>query len=110
MKKFVDVACPQCAHLQIDAYVEIPTYPTCPTCNIPMLRTYLPGQMASVVGDDIPGGVEIKHGICNPDGTPKKYYSHSEIRRAADQAGYVNRPERGPADKKDWDRLSKRVR
>lgn len=39
--------------------------------------------LGSVIGDDIPGGVWIRHGICNPDGTPKKYYSKSEIKKAA---------------------------
>lgn len=42
----------------------------------------------AVIADDIPGGLEIKHGICNSDGTPKKYYSKSEIKRAAYLAGY----------------------
>lgn len=37
--------------------------------------------------DGIPGGVEIKHGICNPDGSPKRYYSYSEMKEAAYQAG-----------------------
>ena len=42
-----------------------------------------------VRGDDIPGGILIRHGICNADGTPKKYYSKTEIRRAADEKGYT---------------------
>jgi hypothetical protein len=42
------------------------------------------------VSDDIPGGVEIKHGICNEDGTPRKFYSKSEIARAAKAAGLTN--------------------
>jgi hypothetical protein len=40
-------------------------------------------KSAYVVTDEIPGGIEIKHGICNEDGTPKRYYSKSEIKRAA---------------------------
>lgn len=32
--------------------------------------------------------VIIKHGVCNPDGTPKRYRSKSAIREAAYQAGY----------------------
>ena len=32
--------------------------------------------------DDIPGGIEITNGICNEDGTPKRYYSKTEIRDA----------------------------
>lgn len=40
-----------------------------------------------VIGDDIPGGVWIRHGICNEDGTPRKYYSKGEIREAAFKKG-----------------------
>ena len=32
--------------------------------------------------DTIEGGIAIAHGICNEDGTPKTYYSRSEIRQA----------------------------
>lgn len=41
-----------------------------------------------VIGDDIPGGLEIKNVLCNADGTPRKYYSHSEIRAEAKRRGY----------------------
>lgn len=45
-----------------------------------------------VVGDDIPGGMEIKHGLglCNPDGSPKRYYSKSAIAKRAKAAGWTN--------------------
>ncbi len=45
-------------------------------------------QAHFVIGDDIPGGVDIKHGVCHEDGTPRKYYSKSSIREAAYNAGY----------------------
>lgn len=41
-----------------------------------------------VIPDDIPGGVEIKHGLCWPDGTPRKFYSKSDIKKAAFNEGY----------------------
>jgi hypothetical protein len=47
----------------------------------------LPNKAPGIVGDDIPGGLEIKHGLCNPDGTPRKFYSKTEIKRAANEAG-----------------------
>ena len=47
------------------------------------------GLAPSVIADDIPGGMEIRHAICNPDGSPRKYYSKSEIRKAASEAGYT---------------------
>lgn len=45
--------------------------------------------------DDIPGGVWMKHGICNEDGTPKKYYTRHEIREATRAAGLVSLEEAG---------------
>lgn len=42
-----------------------------------------------IITDSIPGGLEIKHGICNPDGTPRKYYEKSAIRAAAFDAGFT---------------------
>ena len=33
--------------------------------------------------------VEIRHGICNPDGSPRRYYSKTEIKRAANEKGLV---------------------
>lgn len=64
--------------------------PTCHKCSAEMKEDY--GQFGlapAVIGDEIPGGLEVRHGICNPDGTPKRYYSKSEIRRAAAEAGYT---------------------
>lgn len=42
-----------------------------------------------VFADDIPGGLDIEHGLCDPSGTPKRYYSRSAIRRAAQEKGLV---------------------
>lgn len=110
MKKFVDVECTTCGHQIIDVYCMVPDYPPCPLCQSPTSRLYLPSSVPTIVGDDIPGGVVIQHGVCNEDGTPKKFYSHSDIRKEAEARGLINRPERGVADKKDWDRLSRKVK
>lgn len=41
---------------------------------------YEPRPVQYVVRDDsIPGGLTIEHGLCHEDGTPRTYYSHSEI-------------------------------
>ena len=66
--------------------------PLCPKegCGLEMHEDY--GQFGlapGIITDDIPGGLEVRHAICNPDGTPKKYYSKSEIRKAAHEAGYT---------------------
>jgi hypothetical protein len=39
--------------------------------------------------DEIPGGLEISNGICNEDGTPKRYYSKSAIREACKAKGVI---------------------
>jgi hypothetical protein len=41
----------------------------------------------SVQDDSIPGGLEMKNGLCNPDGTARKYYSKSEIAAEAQRRG-----------------------
>lgn len=44
------------------------------------LCPYEPRPVYCVVRDDsIPGGLTIEHGLCNEDGSPRTYYSHSEI-------------------------------
>lgn len=43
-----------------------------------------------VTPDDIPGGMLIAHGLCHDDGTPRKFYSKSEIAREAKQRGWTN--------------------
>lgn len=48
---------------------------------------------AGVIGDDIPGGIEINHGICNEDGSPRRYYSKSEMVREAKRRGLHNHVE-----------------
>ena len=47
------------------------------------------GQAPGVLGDTIPGGVWIRHGLCHADGTPKRYDSLTEIRREAARRGYT---------------------
>lgn len=39
--------------------------------------------------DDIPGGLTIEHGLCNEDGTPRTYYSQSEITAECQRRGLV---------------------
>jgi len=62
---------------------------------------FCPHGMGSgrVVQDSIEGGVLIEHGLCNPDGTPKRYYSKSEIAAEAKRRGLVNWVEHIPYDK-----------
>ena len=63
----------------------------CPTCGAAATRDAVdaPNQAPGVIPDDIPGGLDVKNAICNEDGSPRRYYSRSEIRREAAQRGYT---------------------
>jgi hypothetical protein len=69
----------------------------CPPC---FYRVEAPtGQSAMIATDEIPGGIQIRHGICNEDGTPRTYYSKSAIERAAYDVGFFvgdNTPKPNP--------------
>ncbi len=62
----------------------------CRECGASTERVWIGGRTAAVIPDEIPGGVWIKHGICNPDGSPRKYYSKSEMAKEAQRRGLVN--------------------
>jgi hypothetical protein len=47
------------------------------------------GSSAHVIQDSIPGGQLIEHGICHTDGTPRRFDSKSDIKRAARDAGWT---------------------
>lgn len=64
--------CELCSH-----EMQIGEYPFCPH----------PLGSNTVVGDEIPGGLMIEHGICNTDGSPKRYDTKSSIYKAAKAKG-----------------------
>jgi hypothetical protein len=74
----------------LDWDYNLPTL-ECPTCKTrsAVLVMETRGESAGIATDEIPGGIEIKHGLCNPDGTPRRYYSKTEIKRAANERGYT---------------------
>jgi hypothetical protein len=47
------------------------------------------GGHYGVIPDDIPGGLVIEHGLCHEDGTPRTYYSKTEINREAKRRGWT---------------------
>jgi hypothetical protein len=71
-----------------------------PTCHCGAATDILwTGRAAGVVDDSIPGGIWIRHGLCNADGSPRRYDSHTEMRKEAAKRGFTNHvehiPERG---------------
>ena len=56
----------------------------CPDCgNDAVLNFEERGKAPGIIGDDIPGGLELRH----LDATPRKYYSKTEIKRVCNEKG-----------------------
>lgn len=70
-----DIKCDKCGK-----DLEIGLFPFCP---------HPPAPTAMIAADDIPGGYIVRHGACWPDGTPRKFYSKSAIKKAAFEAGWT---------------------
>ncbi len=85
-----DRQCGSCEHTLIDSWESVSAVDAaCPKCGSATKRVWLT-KPSNVITDDIPGGLEVRHGICNPDGSPRTYYSKSEILRTAKAAGWSN--------------------
>ncbi len=91
MMRRTDAVCPECGTELLD--IDIDAYPVC-GCGIQTVWLPKSGR-GDVVQDSIEGGVMIAHGICNPDGTPKRYDSRAEIARACKAARLENHVVRG---------------
>ena len=92
MRKMIDIRCSKCGEVQEDRYVDIDELDP-HECGgywgrIPWIQRQ--GVAASVHQDSIEGGLAIEHGLCNPDGSAKKYYSKREIAAEAERRGLVN--------------------
>lgn len=75
-------------HIQRDVILKIGERPPCPTCGATTETLWdTPG---TVIQDSIEGGILIEHGLCNADGSPRRYYSKSEIAAEAKRRGLVN--------------------
>jgi hypothetical protein len=94
----VDAACQECGALVDDVLMTKGQLPNC-ECGGALERRWHFTRTAHVHGDDIPGGVWIEHGLCNADGSPRKYYSKSEMAREAKARGLVNLVEHKPDNK-----------
>lgn len=59
--------------------LSIGDFPFCPHDHVSSLGVH---------GDEC--DIMIRHGICNPDGSPKRYRSKSAIKQAAFEAGWTH--------------------
>ena len=102
MVRRTDAVCPTCGTEFLD--IDVAEYPT---CGCGTQTVWLPKAGTGAVDQDsIEGGVMIAHGICNPDGSPKRYDSKSEIRKALKAAGLENHVVRGQESKRQYDRMT----
>jgi hypothetical protein len=99
-----DRACPSCSATYIDRYEPVTDYwHRCEYCGRLTERVWL-GHAAAVHQDSIEGGVLIEHGLVNPDGSPRRYYSKSEIRRECVRRGLTQRVEHVPVPQHGGDK------
>lgn len=83
-----DRICPSCETVLRDC-LEPSTPPTVMCkCGQPTQRVWLPSSAPAVLGDEI--DIEIKHGLCHADGTPRRFRSREELKRAEQASGYMN--------------------
>lgn len=85
------IICPSCGHVDKQLAWDYDLPIPCTHCNTPTNLNYtVPNKAPGIATDDIPGGIEIKHGagLINADGTPRKYYSKSDLFRACNEHGW----------------------
>ena len=84
-----DRRCQSCGILRVDVLEPIVTRDPLCECGGTLIRVFTQRAPATIA-DSIPGGINIKHGLCNPDGTPRRFDSKSDIRREAKARGLEN--------------------
>lgn len=90
-----DKKCSGCGTIHTDIYEPINTPPIQCACGGRLERVWLQGP-PSVIGDEIPGGIWIKHGLVHDDGSPMQFFSKSDIAKEAKRRGLVNWVEHAP--------------
>jgi len=78
-------------HEHIDQWLKMGERPPCSECGALTETLWRPTGRGQVIGDEC--DVWVKHGICNDDGTPKRYTSKKDMREAAEKKGLVNHVE-----------------
>lgn len=85
-----DRICEKCGAVKLDLMEPMHvTYELVCDCGGVMKRGFTQ-RSTTVIPDSIPGGFLAKHGICEDDGTPKRYDSKSEMKAAAAARGLEN--------------------
>lgn len=105
MMRMLDLRCPRCGNITIDYFQrnDREPLPYCRECTEDPLvlcgtlteRVLLPTGRGTVISDEC--DVVVHHGICNLDGSPRRYRFKSEMRAEAARRGLVNHVEHMPA-------------
>ena len=82
-----DYECPACGFTELDVYESFDVPVRVCTCGGTTQRKLMTGKRA-VVGDEI--DVEIKNGLCWPDGTPRRFRSRAELKRVEQASSLIN--------------------
>lgn len=87
-----DIRCDQCDDTQLDTWETKSTNPlrVCPCGGIFQRMTLSSGygKAPGVLSDEC--DVTVRHGICNEDGSPRRYGFKSEMRAEAKRRGLEN--------------------
>lgn len=86
--RMIDLRCTVCSRIQEDHLERDSDKARPDCCGTPMERVFLPTQRGQVIGDEI--DITIKNGLCHADGTPRRFRSRAELRRAETAAGMTN--------------------
>lgn len=81
-----DFVCAACSRGREALVRDGGAVPEC--CGRPMVRVYRHAA-ATVQQDSIEGGVEIRHGLVHPDGSPRTFYSKTEMKAAQQATGWT---------------------
>lgn len=86
-----DRHCESCGFQKLDCLESVVTAdPACPGCGARFVRAWL-SKPSAVISDEC--DVVVTNGICNPDGSPRRYRFKSEMRAEAARRGLVNHVE-----------------
>ena len=81
-----DLICRACNTQQIDVLQPIQCEQSLCACGAQFERAWLT-KPANVIGDEC--DVSIRHGLCNEDGTPRRFRSKQDIKRTAKEKGWT---------------------
>lgn len=102
-----DYQCRTCEKQAIDVLAPVDARQRICDCGALMDRVWLQ-RASAVIGDEC--DIWMKNGLCNEDGSPRRYTSKAEIAQEARRRGLVNRVEHVASPGSDKNRSSHTTR